>query len=57
MYPSKITVTKGRTTERNKKWSKLEYTIEMVLSEKDNPEECREYASILLDAWLKEGEK
>lgn len=56
---SKLTVLKGRTLEHPKnKWSKVELTIEILLTEKEDPELAKELADLLLDSWLKkEGEK
>lgn len=57
MNVSKITISKGKTIEEPKnQWKKLEFTIEIVLSEKEDPEVAKEMADLLLDAWLrKEG--
>lgn len=56
MNISKLTITKGRTIEKEKKWERTDYTIEITLAEKDDPETAKEMANLLIDAWLKEGE-
>jgi len=53
MYPSKITILKGKTVEDPKgKWKKVEILLELTLSEKDDVELAKEYADTLLSAWL-----
>jgi len=57
MNVSRLTILKGRTIEHPKnKWSKIELTIEIELSETEDPEEAKLLADTLLDSWLqKEG--
>ena len=53
MNVSKITISKGKTVEQPKnQWKKLEYVIELTLSEKDDVEVAKQYAEMLLDTWL-----
>ena len=53
MYPSKITILKGKTIEDPKgKWQKEEILLELTLSEKDDVELAKQYADTLLSAWL-----
>ena len=57
MFVSKLIVTKGRTIEKKNLWTKIEYQIEMILSEKDDVEAVKEFGNMLLDAWLKDESK
>lgn len=59
MFCSKIIIVKGLTKEdrEQKKWVRVEYTLEMVLREGENPELAKQYADTLLSAWLKEAKQ
>jgi len=57
MYPSKITVSKSLTKEKNKQWDRAEFSIEMTLSDGDDIQVAKDWASSLLDTWITEFEK
>jgi len=57
MHTSKIIVTRAVTKEEgkynNKTWNKREYTVEVSLNKEDNPEQAKEIAETLIQAWMK----
>lgn len=59
MHVSKIIINRGITKENpiEKKWERLEYTIEMVLREGENPELAKEHASTMIEAWFNSNPK
>lgn len=52
MNVNKIVISKGKTVEINKKWERIDYTVEVTLSENDDPEMAKSMANMLLDSWL-----
>lgn len=57
MYPSRITVTKSLTVEKQKAWKKAEFTLEIALDKDDDVETAKIWAESLLDIWITEFEK
>lgn len=57
MKPMKITVTKALTKEQSKRWKREEFSIEVGLSEGDDPETAKNWAESLLDIWITKFEK
>jgi len=53
MKVNKLVVSKGRTVENpSGEWRKSEFTLEIELADNDNVEEIKNYAEMLLEAWL-----
>jgi len=57
MYPSRITVSKSFTKEKNKQWHKAEFTLEITLDKDDDPETAKIWSETLIDTWLEKFEK
>lgn len=53
MNVSKVVISKGASIENPRgKWKRVQFTVELELTEKDDPELAKSLADTLLDTWL-----